>query len=555
MIELSVYDRMIRRLNNLKEARKPYEADWKDIAQYLYPRREFLDLKPTQGTRAGTYIYDTAPVDYFNKLTNGFQGYMVSASIDWFDMVFVKDDLNRNTESREWLDIVVERLYERFRDSNFYDAIHDYIRNGLSFATATIYCENYPEERTINYENYHPISIIISEDRRGKVDTTIREFELSAYSAVEFFGEDRVSERIKNDVEKINTMDNKHKFLHFVFKRNDKFYKPTSVPAVMPWISVYIEAENPKDKEKPLREKGYYQNPYSTWRYDKASPWFYGRGPSHDALPDIILLNEFAKAVGTMVQKQANPPILAPAEHLGRLRTGPGGINYYEDLMNEQIKVINDTGNYSMVKDYMQDKRENIKNLLMVDFFLMLATADRPKTAYEVSELKGEKAAMMGTGAGSFESEGLDPLLNRTFSIEYENGRLPPIPDIVRQYGGEGIKIDYTGPLARIQKQMFKSNPIVHSLSAIGNLMRVFPEVRDLINPDEAGRVLLNAYNAPQKIIRDEDEVRAIREAKARAQAEQMKLVQAKEAADMVEKLGKKVEPGSPIEALIAGQK
>jgi len=555
MIELSVYNRMIRRRDILKAARTPYETDWKEIAQNLYPRREFLNLKPTEGTRVGTHIYDTAVVDYFNKESYGFQGYIVSASIDWFDMAFVIDELNRNKEAREWLDIVVERLYERFRDSNFYDAIHDYIRNGLSFATATMYCENYPEERTINYENYHPISIIISEDRRGVVDTTIREFELPAYEAVQFFGEQNLSEQVTNDTWKVETMDNKHKFLHFVFKRNDDFYKPTTVPAAMPWVSVYIEAEHPKDEERVAREKGYYENPYATWRYDKVSPYFYGRGPAHDALPDIVLLNDFAKAAATMIQKQANPAILAPAEHLGRLRTGPGGINYYENLANEQIKVINDTGNYSSVKDYIQDKRENVKNLLMVDFFLMLASADRTKTAYEVSELKGEKAAVMGTAVGRFESECLDPLINRTFRIEYENGRLPPMPGIVRQYGGEGIKIDYTGPLARIQKQLFKSNPITHSLAALGNLMEVFPGVGDLINSDEAGRVLLNAYNAPQKIIRDEEEVRAIREAKAKAQEEQMKMVQAKEAADMVEKLGKKVEPGSPVEALIAGNK
>jgi len=555
MVELNLHEKIVRRRDNLKAQRTPYEADWMDIAKYLYPRREFLNLKPTEGTRVATNIYDTAPVDYFNKLTNGFQGYMVSASIDWFDMQFENDELNRIRESREWLDVVVERLYERFRDSNFYDAIHDYIKNGLSFATATMYAEDYPEERTVSYSNYHPISIIISEDRRGIVDSTIREFELPAYEAVNFFGERNLSEKILNDVEKVETMDHKYKFLHFVFKRNDKLYKPKTVPAAMPWISLYIEAEDPKDKEVPVKEGGLYENPYFTWRYDKVNPWFYGRGPAHDALPDIIMLNDFAKAVGLMVQKASDPPILAPSEHLGRLRTGPGGKNYYENLANERIEAINNTGDYSIVKNYMEDKRLNIKNILMVDFFLMLASAERQRTAYEVSEIKGEKAAILGTSVGRFESEALDPAMNRTFRIEYEAGRLPPMPEVVREYGGQNIRIEYTGPLARIQKQLFKSSPITHSLSALANLMQVFPGVGDLVNEDEAGRELLNAYNAPQKIIRDEDEVMAIRAARAKAQQEQMKLVQAKEAADMAQKLGKEIEPGSPLEALMAGNK
>lgn len=552
MVELSMHDRMIRRRNNLKDMRAPYEPDWKEIAKYIYPLKEFLNLKPTEGTRIGTNIYDTAPCDYLNKLIDGFQGYVVSPSIDWFDMVFTIDELNRNTEAREWLDEVIERLYARFRDSNFYDAIHEFISYGFTFANATIYAENDEEERTINYTTFHPISILISEDRRGIVDLTIRDFDLPAYDAVNFFGEKNLSEKLVEDVEKVETMDHKYKFLHYVFKRNDKFYKPTAVPAAMPWISSYIEAESPKDKENPAREKGYYQNPYSTWRYNKSNPWFYGRGPVHIALPDIIGVNDYARALGIMIQKASDPAMIVPSEFLGRLRKGPGGITYRENP-TEKIDVINNVGDNAKVKDYIIDKRQNIKNLFMVDFFLMLATDMRQKTAYEVSELKGEKAAVLGTGVAGFESQCLDPLMNNSFTIEYENGRLPPMPDIVRRYGDRGIKIDYTGPLARIQKQLFKSSPITHSLAAIGNFVGVFPGMKDWVDEDEAGRAILNAYNSPQKIIRSEAEVRAIREARARAQQEQMKMAQAQEAADMVQKLGKKVEPGSPIEKLMTG--
>jgi len=347
-------------------------------------------------------------------------------------------------------------------------------------------------------------------------------------------------------------MDRKHKFLHYVFKRNEKFYKD-SVPKVKPWISLYIEAENPKSKDKPLSENGYYENPYCTWRFDKVAPYFYGRGLVHDALIDIIMLNDFYKAVGIMVQKAKGLPVYAPAEHMGRLRLGPDGKNYYENYSQEKIEVINNIGDYAVVKDYIEDKRENIKKLLMVDFFLMLAEAERTKTAFEVNELRGEKAAVLGTAVGRFETEILDPVMNRTFMIEYQNGRLPEMPDILYEYGGAGIEIDYIGPLARIQKQLFRSNPITHGLTAVAQLMGAKPEVGDIPNWDESTREILEAYNFPQKDIHTKEEVAAIRQARAEAQQQMMQQEQAKEGAETVQKLSKKIEKDSPLDKLMSG--
>lgn len=550
MIELSFYDQMMRRYNRLIDERDPYVPDWKDIAKYLYPRREFLD-KPKKGKRIATNIYDTKPIDFFNKLVNGYQGYMVSKSIDWFDMIFTIPELDNNSEAREWLDQVKEHLYYRYNDSNFYDGMHHEIKDGMSFATATLYMEDFPEEQTINYLPQHPISIVVSEDRHGRIDMTIRELELPAYEAVGFFGKNNVREKILKNVENKSTMDEKHTFLHYVFKRNDDFYK-ANIPQMFPWVSLYIEKDSPKSKDKPLKEGGYYENPYMTWRFDKVAPWAYGRGLAHDALPDIIMLNDYAKAVGIMIHKASDLPVYASVEHLGRLRLGPGGKNYYENYQHERIDVINNIGDYAAVKDYIEDKRENIKDLLMVDFFLLLATAERTKTAFEVNELRGEKAAVLGTSVGRFETEILDPIMNRTFLIEYENGRLPPMPDIVKAYGGAGIEIDYIGPLARIQKQLFRSNPITHSLSAVSNIMGIKPEAGDIVNWDEATRELLDAHNAPQKIILNEKEVAEIRRIRAEAQRRAMQAEQAQQGADTIQKLSKKVEKESPLDKLMA---
>ena len=59
----------------------------------------------------------------------------------------------------------------------------------------------------------------------------------------------------------------------------------------------------------------------------------------------------------------------------------------------------------------------------------------KKRTATEVMKMEGEKAALLGAVVGNTESEVLDPSINRTFRIEYEAGRLPPIPEELVAYG------------------------------------------------------------------------------------------------------------------------
>ncbi|MFW9973638.1 MAG: hypothetical protein ACFFDF_25890, partial [Candidatus Odinarchaeota archaeon] len=57
-----------------------------------------------------------------------------------------------------------------------------------------------------------------------------------------------------------------------------------------------------------------------------------------------------------------------------------------------------------------------------------------------------------------FESESLDPTINRSFRIEFENGRLPPVPEILWKYRGQGIEIEYTYAKNRPNLGTDKSN-------------------------------------------------------------------------------------------------
>ena len=68
----------------------------------------------------------------------------------------------------------------------------------------------------------------------------------------------------------------------------------------------------------------------------------YGIGPGSRALPDIKRLQEMEKAFLMATHKSINPPLNAPARMRGKLKTLPGGENYYSnpaETVNEIYQV------------------------------------------------------------------------------------------------------------------------------------------------------------------------------------------------------------------------
>ena len=66
-----------KRLTDLKRMRLPWEPMWKDITQFVMPRRSFWDLDATPG-QAPTKIYDGTAIAAVQLLADGLQGNSVN---------------------------------------------------------------------------------------------------------------------------------------------------------------------------------------------------------------------------------------------------------------------------------------------------------------------------------------------------------------------------------------------------------------------------------------------------------------------------------------------
>jgi len=533
-------------LQNRKEARQPHLNRWKQITEYLVPNRSVLmDGLDDKGRLTHSNVFDGSPIHALQLLVNGYMGNMVNASYLFYKFRMRDYRLNEIDEVKEYLQESASVLYGELQQSNFYAAVAQYIMDAASVGTATINVGEDLKKGELQYLVRHPVEIFIATDIAGNVDTVFREYKMSARNAIGFFHK-KVSLTIQQAAE--HTPFEEFEFLHVVSPRDKR--NPNLLSAQhKPIASEFIEI----NKGETVKTGGYDSMPLIVWRWDIASGEDYGRSPGSNAIKDVIMLNQVGRSNLITAQKIGDPPLNIPLEQRGLVNLGAGGRNYYE----EDKRIITPAiGNPSLSSAVDREARlENIiRKHFFTDFFLMLQQAERTKTAREVNELAGEKAIMLASITGRF-GKRLDEILSRSFALAYAAGRMPPAPDILRRYAEETGKnpaydIEYLGPLAQAQRRLFKSEGILQGLDALLPVFQLDPKSLDVFDWDKMARELAESQGMPESVIRDPRVVQKIRAVKQKIMEQQMQQQQGIQAAEVIPKLSRAPEPGSPLEKM-----
>ena len=533
---------ILQKFERAKKLRQPWEKDWEEITRFILPRREDWQDTANRAKRIGTNVYDGTAIGAASLMANGFVGYVMSPNVPWFRLGTEHEGIMRVPGVREWLEDSEKTLYNDFRRSNLYEQAIEYFRDGCTIATATMYCDNRVGTNTIRFSTRHPKEIYIAEGEEETIDTWFRKFWITARAAEQKFGYDNLSQAVKNLCEK-----NPYEMIpvvHAVFPREDRDVTKIDNKNKR-FASVYVEADADKSV---LRESGYDQSPYLTWRWSTNSDELYARGPGHDVLVDVKKINHMSKGLMRLTQMATDPPLNVPDEMRNRLQWEPGGRNFYSqpDMIIQPAQI---GANFPVGFDREENLKRSIEQAYMVDFFLMLQRAPQQMTATEVMERQAEKAAIMGPILGRLTTDFLNPLIQTAFRFAIEAGRIPvPPPEVMEILQGE-MKVEYIGPLAQAQKQFHTTHGIDHSLAALGPIAQFDPNVLDNIDFDVLAREAVEAHGIPQRAIRKEKEVAARREEKMRAEQEAMQMQQIQELGKSPG-LNKRPEPGSPMEML-----
>ncbi len=535
--------KLLQKHGVLKAIRSEKDELFRLCAEYFYPNRDDLYGTESTGKKKGMRIYDGTPGSALRTWSDGMQGYLISRSIRWFVLKMSTENLNEHPEVKQWLQELESILYACAIRNKLYSQITPFFDDGGWHGSPTMFSEVDDAKKRIIFTNGDPNFVWFSTDKYNEVDTWHRELKLTARNALDKFGPDNVSDKILQAVES-GKGETEFEYLHCIYP-NDK-RDVTKIDAKnMPWASVYVEVSD----NRVARQSGHRIKPAATWRVRKYGKG-YGISPAQDALVEALKLNTFAKDNQHASHLMVSPSYNVPQELRGKASVLPGKYNYYGEDPNRLISAIQSGIQLPAGIEQQQRVQEAIERHFSVDFFLMLAHSERQKTAYEIMQLQGEKAILMGPKVGTFNEDYSDWSIDRMFHAEMEFGNLPPMPAVLEDYQGGEIDIDYVGPLAQAQKKLFASQGISEGLESMKPVFEMFPSAIAKIKPEILIDEIAAATNFTQKAVVENEEYYAAMAQEQQMQQAMAQAEMAEKAASAVPKLQGKTQAGSPMETL-----
>lgn len=526
----------------LEIERGTYLSHWRDLGQHANPRRmRFTVSDVNRGDRRNNNIIHNASITALRTLRAGMMAGVTSPARPWFRLTTPFPDLNKKADVKVWLDQVTTIMQGIFLKSNFYNALPLVYGDMGQFATAAVGVEEDFDE-VVRYYPFPIGTYFIAVNHRGKVDTFCRDFRMTVKQIVDKFGRTRkdmpdyidwsmLSDTVKNFYER----DLKEVWIDVchVIEPNPDFNPRKHESKFKKFISVYYERGSAggqiyeyvgaDNSEGLLSEKGYDYFPVLCPRWEVAAEDAYGTScPGMDALGDVRQLQLGEKRSVQAIDKIVNPPMMAPTS-MRNAKTSvlPGDVSYIDVRDGQQgFKPVYEV-KFSIAE--MEEKQrqvvDRVNEAYFKDLFLMFANDDQkqPDTATEVDEKKQEKMLALGPVLEQLNQDLLDPNIDITFQIALRQGKIPPIP---KELSGMELKVEYLSIMAQAQKVAGISG-IERFANFVGQNSEIFPDMKDKLDSDALVDVYGDMTSVPPQLIRPDEQVAQIRQAKAKQQQQQ----------------------------------
>lgn len=514
-------EQICKRFEQLEGDRGTWEQHWEEIAERILPRQIGFLGERTRGEKKTQKVFDSRPSIALDRFAAVMDSMLTPRQTKWHNLKSNDEALNKDFKVRAWFDEVNQILFNaRYNPkANFAGQNHERWISMGAFGTGTLFTD-YDPTIGLRYRNVGLRDTFFLENHQGVIDTVYRRFKFTARQAVQRWGMDNMPESIKKAYENPNAQTQEFRFLHVVMPQDD--YRPGRADSKgKPFISLYIAR---KEKTLVTPEGGYTSFPYSISRYMIAPDEVYGRGPAMMALPDIKMLNEMAKTDIRAVHKLVDPPLLLHDDGVmgnGAMSVNltPGGLNYGGVSRDgrQLIQPLQTGARVDINEQKMEQRRESIDNAFLVTLFQILIETPR-MTATEALIRSQEKGMLLTPTMGRQQSEALGPLIERELDVLAQHGHLPDMPDAMVEAEGE-YEIVYDSPMSRMQRAE-ELVGVQRTMELLTPFAQIDPSVMDVFNPDALAQLTAEVSGVPMPILRDPEEIEAIRQ--QRQQQEQM---------------------------------
>lgn len=503
----------IRRMSAMDLERSSFVAHWKELSQYISPRRGrfFVDDR-NRGEKRYQSIINSCATESLLTARAGMVGGCASQSKKWFEVATNDPELMEIKTVRLWLAYVQREIESVYSNTNFYSSFSQTIGEVLQFATGAMSQEE-DDEKVVHFTNHTIGSYWIGVDAKQNPNAFARKFQMTVQQMVDEFGHENCSKQIR-DLYDVGTYDKWFNVNHFIGS-NPGYNGNKSTSKHKKVASCYFEDMYvPGEEDKFLRESGYDEFPTSIIRWDITGEDIYGTDcPAMVALGDIKQLQIEERRKAQAIDKFVNPPLKGPSSLRNvPVSALPGGLTVYDATSDrEGLAPIYQVD--PRINELMQDIEaiENrIKNNFFVPLFFAITQMEgiQPRNQLELNQRNQERLAILGPVLERVQLE-LQKIIERTFNIMVRKGRLQPPPPELQ---GQGLKVRFVSSLAMAQRseQVAALNDLRHYVTELAS--GGFPEAVDKFDADQSIDEMGAILGVPPSVVRSDEDAAQMRQ-------------------------------------------
>jgi hypothetical protein len=533
---------IMRRWEDLKQARLPYEQVWREIDEYFTPRRSTLLTRPA-GEIRDRHVVDATGMINVDRLSAMTFGFTVSSS-----MPFVRPDVGTGLiaagreaddidgEGRDYLDRVSWGLHGHFMSaqSGFTVAVPEALTDWASKATAVVWTGR-KRGFGARYQSRSIWNCWGAVNEEDEVDTLYYAFELPAW---------RVRAKWPATAELPSVRDalkrSENALVKLIMATEPREGGMAGNMALgKPFMTAIMLVED----KVVVDESGYDSFPYAVPRFAVRPGEFYGYGPAHLSLPDVRMLNQIMEAVIDGTEKIIDPAIVVPLRVFPKaIDRRRGRVNYMQasqlGMQNagDAIRPLVTAGDIGVGVELIREVRRSVDFAFYVDWMRLRESGSM--TATEVNDRRDMRLRGMAQITARVERDLMGPLSDRTFEINDQERFFGDPPDSLRDLP---LNWGYTGPMALAQLQS-QREAISLVIGLRQQIAQSDPEAAKIVELEEAFRVLGDSVGLPPAVLATREKMAAIRErqedAEDRAMAAQESEQQARAMRDGAQAVG-----------------
>jgi len=251
----------------------------------------------------------------------------------------------------------------------------------------------------------------------------------------------------------------------------------------------------------------------------------YGRGRGHLARADALGINELRRQILIAAGKDLNPPLMVEHDTMVELDITPNGLMVTRPPIKMGPQYLKSETRYDVADAIARLDREQIQKAFLGD--LLDEPETQPRSAEESRQRQSRALQRLSASADIVNYEFLDPMITSIIDVMQRSGHLPELDMLAEKMPNAEVEISYQSPFFTAQKASgsMRIQAFLERRLALYQATQN-PVYLDDISPDQLAKYDAMVSDIPAVILRTEEEIEAMRMARAERELQQQAMMQ-----------------------------